>query len=232
MSELQSLAGNAAVAGLIQSAGSGPVVQRQDAGEFISGAKATDDTFICTSEHEPEVCWTCVSADRRETIRARRIVPFLPDPEFVPPGTVMTFVRPGEAAPGPREGVETEVTPAGGGAGGGGEQPAPGGLEPAGLEPGGGAAAGGEPAIAEPGSRVIRRGSTGAAVVALQEALNREGADPPLVADGIFGVRTEVAVRAFQASHGLAADGIVGPLTLRELGFAPPGSPAGSTAPR
>jgi peptidoglycan hydrolase-like protein with peptidoglycan-binding domain len=31
--------------------------------------------------------------------------------------------------------------------------------------------------------------------------------------DGIFGPKTEAAVKAYQKSHGLAADGIVGPRT-------------------
>ena len=35
--------------------------------------------------------------------------------------------------------------------------------------------------------------------------------------DGVFGTRTESAIRAFQANHGLIVDGIVGPATLKTL---------------
>jgi hypothetical protein len=51
----------------------------------------------------------------------------------------------------------------------------------------------------------------------LQAALNRLGADPPLVVDGCYGRHTRRAVTAFQAAHGLAADGLAGPLTLSAL---------------
>lgn len=37
--------------------------------------------------------------------------------------------------------------------------------------------------------------------------------------DGVFGERTELAVRTFQSRQGLLVDGIAGPLTLRELGL-------------
>jgi peptidoglycan hydrolase-like protein with peptidoglycan-binding domain len=39
----------------------------------------------------------------------------------------------------------------------------------------------------------------------------------PVAVDGIFGPNTEAAVKAFQQSKGLAADGIVGPLTWPKL---------------
>jgi peptidoglycan hydrolase-like protein with peptidoglycan-binding domain len=39
----------------------------------------------------------------------------------------------------------------------------------------------------------------------------------PVAVDGIFGPNTEAAVKAFQQSTGLAADGIVGPLTWPKL---------------
>jgi peptidoglycan hydrolase-like protein with peptidoglycan-binding domain len=59
----------------------------------------------------------------------------------------------------------------------------------------------------------LRRGSpSGSDVEALQVVLDQLGYSPgPL--DGQFGRRTEAAVRAFQADHQLAADGLVGPLT-------------------
>ncbi len=231
--ELQRLAGNAAVARLVHDADGGMTAQRQGAADLLGGEgpagadqpATTPTVFICTSEHEPEPCWSCVSADRTEEIRARRLLPFLPDPEFVPAGTVMTIARPAEAAAGGREEVESEITPEGGpGIGTGGAGAAtPGGAAP-------GAGGGGAPVEVEAGSRMIRRGSVGPDVAALQDALNREGAEPALAADGIFGRRTDAAVRRFQASRGLAPDGIVGPLTWRALGFAPPVATGSTTA--
>jgi peptidoglycan hydrolase-like protein with peptidoglycan-binding domain len=47
-------------------------------------------------------------------------------------------------------------------------------------------------------------------VVILQTRLNEDGADPALDVDGVFGSRTETAVKAFQTRHGLAVDGVVG----------------------
>jgi len=52
-------------------------------------------------------------------------------------------------------------------------------------------------------------------VKALQTVLNQDGAS--LAVDGIFGRDTESAVRRFQNEHGLADDGIVGPLTWSAL---------------
>ncbi len=54
------------------------------------------------------------------------------------------------------------------------------------------------------------------AVRALQRRLARAG-DSPGPIDGLFGPRTEQAVRRFQASHGLHVDGIAGPGTLAGL---------------
>jgi len=57
----------------------------------------------------------------------------------------------------------------------------------------------------------------------LQAALNRLNAtqgfskDPPLVVDGCYGRHTRRAVTAFQATHGLAPDGLAGPLTLAAI---------------
>ena len=53
-------------------------------------------------------------------------------------------------------------------------------------------------------------------VTALQERLSNMGFDVGR-ADGIFGPRTEAAVRDFQRNRGLDADGRCGPKTLREL---------------
>ena len=64
----------------------------------------------------------------------------------------------------------------------------------------------------------IRRGSRGPNVVTLQVALNRIAQNYPAIpklvtVDGIFGSRTEAAVRKFQEVFGLTADGIVGQST-------------------
>lgn len=59
---------------------------------------------------------------------------------------------------------------------------------------------------------MLKRGSSGPAVRALQEIL---GVD----ADGVFGADTEAAVKEHQQSEGLGADGIAGPDTLATLGL-------------
>ncbi|WP_026240008.1 N-acetylmuramoyl-L-alanine amidase [Parafrankia discariae] len=53
-------------------------------------------------------------------------------------------------------------------------------------------------------------------VAALQERLSNMGFDVGR-ADGIFGARTDSAVRDFQRNRGLDPDGLCGPRTLREL---------------
>lgn len=57
---------------------------------------------------------------------------------------------------------------------------------------------------------MIKRGSYGPDVSALQRQLG-------ISADGIYGPRTEAAVRAFQERSGLVVDGIAGPVTLARL---------------
>jgi len=51
----------------------------------------------------------------------------------------------------------------------------------------------------------------------LQELLNKAGGQPQLVLDGGFGAKTDQALRAFQARHGLTADGICGSVTWSAL---------------
>lgn len=65
---------------------------------------------------------------------------------------------------------------------------------------------------------LLRDGSRGDGVAALQQKLKGKGFNPGSV-DGAFGPGTEAAVLAFQHSEGLLADGIVGPQTAALLGF-------------
>ena len=59
--------------------------------------------------------------------------------------------------------------------------------------------------------RTIRIGSTGLGVQKIQEYLNRLNVPSPnLTVDGNYGQRTANAVRVFQASKDISADGIVG----------------------
>ena len=51
----------------------------------------------------------------------------------------------------------------------------------------------------------------------IQEVLNKLGASPPLVVDGVSGPATINAIKQFQTSHGLQVDGIVGPTTKTAL---------------
>ena len=65
---------------------------------------------------------------------------------------------------------------------------------------------------------VLKRGSSGDAVVTLQKKLKQWGYYAGAV-DGVFGSRTEAAVRLFQRKNGLTADGIVGAKTAAALGM-------------
>ena len=73
-----------------------------------------------------------------------------------------------------------------------------------------------------------RQGDTGQAVRTIQDKLKRWGYYDGSV-DGIFGSGTASAVRYFQRSNGLTADGIVGPATLRALGMPVSGSSSASS---
>ncbi len=69
------------------------------------------------------------------------------------------------------------------------------------------------PSVTEPAeknSRLLEFGSRGADVADAQRELS-------VTADGDFGKKTEHAVREFQASHGLTADGIIGNETRAAL---------------
>lgn len=69
-------------------------------------------------------------------------------------------------------------------------------------------------------STVLRLGSTGDAVKALQARLNRDyPAYSHLVVDGDFGLATERVVKEFQRRAGLVVDGVAGPATLARLGL-------------
>ncbi|MBV8739586.1 MAG: peptidoglycan-binding protein [Alphaproteobacteria bacterium] len=76
-------------------------------------------------------------------------------------------------------------------------------------------AAGGTGAVAAPERSTIRLGNDGEYVAALQSILAAKGFAVPT--DGHFDVATATAVAQFQESHGLQADGIVGPRTWQAL---------------
>ena len=62
---------------------------------------------------------------------------------------------------------------------------------------------------------VIKSGSNGHPIKTLQYLLGARGHS--VVVDGVFGPKSRAAVKAFQANHGLGADGIVGPITWAAL---------------
>src|SRR5262249_40069484 len=66
------------------------------------------------------------------------------------------------------------------------------------------------PPGASTGRPTLRRGAMGELVKQVQTKVG-------LAADGIFGSKTEAAVRTFQRTHGLVPDGIIGPESWIEL---------------
>lgn len=66
--------------------------------------------------------------------------------------------------------------------------------------------------------QLIQEGSSGPLVKQLQERLQEKGFNPGNI-DGVFGLGTKSAVRAFQKANGLEADGMVGPATWKALGM-------------
>ena len=73
-----------------------------------------------------------------------------------------------------------------------------------------------------------RQGSSGETVRTIQTKLKNWGYYNGAV-DGIFGSQTAEAVRYFQRSNGLTADGVAGPATLEKLGIST-GSTGGSSS--
>lgn len=69
-------------------------------------------------------------------------------------------------------------------------------------------------------AELYKKGSSGATVTEIQTRLKEWGYYNGEV-DGVYGSRTEAAVRYFQSSNGLSADGQVGNQTLAALGITP-----------
>lgn len=64
-------------------------------------------------------------------------------------------------------------------------------------------------------NQLLRLGSKGSSVTDLQKSLNAQGYN--LTADGIFGSKTQAAVKDYQKKNSLTVDGIVGNQTLTSL---------------
>jgi peptidoglycan hydrolase-like protein with peptidoglycan-binding domain len=62
---------------------------------------------------------------------------------------------------------------------------------------------------------VVKSGSEHHPIETLQYLLRARGHN--VVVDGVFGAQTGTAVKAFQTTHGLVADGFVGPITWAAL---------------
>jgi hypothetical protein len=81
-------------------------------------------------------------------------------------------------------------------------------------------------------SPLLKQGARGADVVKLQKELKAAGFNPG-AADGVFGPKTDAAVKAYQAKYKLSVDGKVGQQTWGKLytdGFDPAKGKAGAPA--
>lgn len=76
---------------------------------------------------------------------------------------------------------------------------------------------------------VLKLGSKGTEVKALQQALTNKGYNVGTI-DGIFGSKTEVALKSFQESLGVVADGVLGTWVASKLGIGQ--GTASSTTPK
>lgn len=85
-------------------------------------------------------------------------------------------------------------------------------------------------AIAPQAEAVVRRGDSCPAVRDVQTALTNQGYNPG-TADGVFGPKTEAAVRQFQRDKRLTSDGEVGLSTASQLGLADPNDTSSVYAP-
>jgi peptidoglycan hydrolase-like protein with peptidoglycan-binding domain len=76
-----------------------------------------------------------------------------------------------------------------------------------------GSAIASHPAVSAPTPQNTPPAAVTMSNVDIQKNLNILGAKPPLTADGKLGPMSIAAIKSFQASHGLAADGVAGPKT-------------------
>jgi hypothetical protein len=72
------------------------------------------------------------------------------------------------------------------------------------------------PAVPTLPTGLLKQGTSGNEVKALQQALVAAGQSPGTV-DGVFGAQTQQALIAFQQSAGIPADGVYGPATKAAL---------------
>lgn len=79
------------------------------------------------------------------------------------------------------------------------------------------------------GAVTYKRGSTGSVVSQIQTKLKQQGFYFAAV-DGVYGSRTEAAVKKYQQRYGLKADGMAGPQTLSYLGISTSGAASGSNS--